>query len=140
MIEELADILPTFPGSANRMRCFMHILNLVAMSMIRQFDIPKSQMDEALDTAAQELVELAKELDDGNDNIDIDDEIDNNNADGWVDECAEMLKADRDKLDASIQPVRLTLVKVSTSLEDKQYLYRMFHGFVNCRSQSRTQR
>ncbi|TDL29000.1 hypothetical protein BD410DRAFT_702115, partial [Rickenella mellea] len=38
MTTELADLIDAFPGDANRTRCFAHILNLVAKSVIRQFD------------------------------------------------------------------------------------------------------
>ena len=63
MIEELADLLEAFPGAANRTRCFMHILNLVAKRIIKQFDIPKAQGDEVLDDVAKELATLAIDLD-----------------------------------------------------------------------------
>ncbi|TDL16424.1 hypothetical protein BD410DRAFT_702142, partial [Rickenella mellea] len=49
MTSKLAEILDTFPGAANRTRCFAHILNLVAKSIIRQFDLPKTLADKALD-------------------------------------------------------------------------------------------
>ncbi|TFK81779.1 hypothetical protein K466DRAFT_452428, partial [Polyporus arcularius HHB13444] len=38
MVEALMKLLPGFPGEVNRVRCFTHILNLVAKSLIRQFD------------------------------------------------------------------------------------------------------
>ncbi|KAI9056832.1 hypothetical protein FKP32DRAFT_1557130, partial [Trametes sanguinea] len=38
MTEELADLLTAFDGDYSRTRCFLHILNLVAKSMLRQFD------------------------------------------------------------------------------------------------------
>jgi hypothetical protein len=41
MIQELANLLEHFPGPANQMRCFTHVLNLVVKSIIQQFDLPK---------------------------------------------------------------------------------------------------
>jgi hypothetical protein len=92
MIEELADLLDDFPGEANRTRCFMHILNLVAKSIIKQFDVPKARANEVLDDVAKELAALAVDLDieeqisredllgDGEDDADEED-----NVDGWTD-------------------------------------------------------
>ena len=88
MIEELADLLDDFPGEANRTRCFMHILNLVAKSIIKQFDVPKASADEVLDDAAKELATLAVDPDikekisredppgDGEDDADEEDNVD----------------------------------------------------------------
>ena len=63
MIAELADLLDNFPGEANQTKCFTHILNLVARSIIRQFDIAKAQANEMLDDATKELAALAVDLD-----------------------------------------------------------------------------
>jgi hypothetical protein len=66
MIEELSELLHDFPGEANRTRCFTHILNLVAKSIIKQFDVPKARANEALealDDAAKELAALAVDVD-----------------------------------------------------------------------------
>ncbi|TDL17969.1 hypothetical protein BD410DRAFT_698447, partial [Rickenella mellea] len=49
MTTELTDLINSFPGDANRTCCFAHILNLVAKSIIRQFDVPKKHADMALD-------------------------------------------------------------------------------------------
>jgi hypothetical protein len=118
MIDELADLLASFPGKANQTRCFLHILSLVAKSIIRQFDIAKGKADEALDEAEQELRALAEGIDledlatqrerDDNDDDDEDDDVD-----GWVDERNALSVADREALDASVRPVKLVLVKVS---------------------------
>jgi hypothetical protein len=62
MIDELVDLLPNFPGSANRCRCFFHIVNLIAKSLLKQFDVPKKSADAALDNAERELINLAEEL------------------------------------------------------------------------------
>jgi hypothetical protein len=121
MIAKLGDIIPSFPGSPNRARCFNHVVALVAKSVVRQFDVPKGLADAALDEAERELREMAE-------GIDIEDEVtqgeweeqDNSeedkdeNNDGWIDEVAELSIADREELEANIRPVRLVLVKVSS--------------------------
>jgi len=63
MIEELADLLCDFPGETNQTRCFTHILNLIAKSIIKQFDILKAHADEVLYDTAKELAALAVDLD-----------------------------------------------------------------------------
>ena len=120
MIDELADLLEDFPGAANRTRCFTHILNLVAKSIIKQFDVPKAQADEVLDDMAKELAALAVDLDieerlsredqsfEGNEDGDEDDNIDE-----WADVLTEVSDEEREELNKSLQPVRLVLVKVS---------------------------
>ncbi len=100
MVEELADLLNNFPGVANRTWCFTHILNLVAKSIIKQFDVLKTQANEVLNDTAKELAALAVDLDiedqityenlsdEGDDNGDED-----NNLDGWTDVCEKFLSA-----------------------------------------------
>src|SRR6266446_4851272 len=71
MIEELANLVDDFPGPTNQTRCFLHILNLVVKSIIREFDVPKSKKtsdsndddDESMDKATKELLKLAGDID-----------------------------------------------------------------------------
>ena len=56
MIDKLSKLLKEFPGSANHTRCFNHILNLIAKSIMRQFDLPKAKVGEALEATAEALV------------------------------------------------------------------------------------
>jgi len=62
MITKLADILPNFDDLTHT-HCFLHIVNLVAKSIIKQFDIPKRQDNDHLDEAEQELHNLAGDID-----------------------------------------------------------------------------
>ena len=115
MIDELALILDDFPGAANRTRCFTHILNLVAKSVMKQFDLPKAKAGEALTAAAQALSTLAGDIEteealmevgmaqDGNDNDDVD---------GLANVRDGMSVEELEELDKTLQPVRLVLVKV----------------------------
>jgi hypothetical protein len=118
MIDRLGDCIISFPGSTNRVQCFNHVVALVTKSSIRQFDVPQGQADATLDEAERELIELAE-------GIDIEDEMkqgeweapgddnDDKNGEGWVDEVATLLTADREELEANVRPIRLVLVKVS---------------------------
>jgi hypothetical protein len=63
MIKELSKLLDLFPGPDNQTRCFTHVLNLIAKSIIRQFDIPKAQQHRALDESLEELQALAIDID-----------------------------------------------------------------------------
>ena len=120
MIEELANLLPNFPGSPNRCHCFLHVVNLIAKSLLKQFEVPnKTSADAALDRVERELVDLASGIDmeeietvaelgaggdtEGNDDVE-----------GWVDETLEMSAAEREALRENILRVHLVLVKVSS--------------------------
>jgi hypothetical protein len=115
MIIKLMDLIRNFPGEANRTRCFAHIINLVAKSLLRQFDVPNKKADSALDEAEKILLELAEGIDleemqmrmevqvDGEDDDDID---------GLVDEVAKLSDDEQERLSESIRPVKLALVKV----------------------------
>lgn len=119
MIDELENLLTEFSGAASRTRCFAHIVNLVAKTVIRQFDMPNA-MDKTL--ANKVLIKLrsladgieaeeqitraseSKEDDDDNDNDD--------NVEGWVDEREEMEQCDLESLEVDLQPARKVLMKV----------------------------
>ena len=117
MINELSNLIASFPRDANRAQCFNHVIALVAKSTICQFDVPKGKADAALDEAERELRELAEGLDIEEEEMvgkwePLEDD-DNENTDGWVDEVACLSVADCEELDANIRPIRLVLVKVS---------------------------
>ncbi|PBK73744.1 hypothetical protein ARMSODRAFT_869484, partial [Armillaria solidipes] len=38
MIDELTSHIPSFPGQAHHVHCFAHVVNLVAKSLLKQFD------------------------------------------------------------------------------------------------------
>ena len=116
MIDELAKLLNEFPGSANRTRCFNHILNLVAKSIMRQFDLPKARVGEALEAAAEALVGLGSDIESQEMSLDGDlvgDEEMDDDMEGLVDIREEMSDEEIAALDNTLQPVRLVLAKVS---------------------------
>jgi hypothetical protein len=120
MIDKLAELLEHFPGAANRTRCFAHILNLVAKSVIRQFDVAKGEADGALSSAEKALQDLADGVDledlvaQGEEEVEDDEIEEDRNEEGWIDEREELMEMQRDELDELTRPVKLVLVKVST--------------------------
>ena len=117
MIDKLVNLLPSFPGKPNQTCCFLHIINLMAKSIIRQFDITKGKADnsenlnDALYVLAEgsdlEDLETQQEKEDKNDNAD-------DNIDGWVDKRNMLSAAAREALDVSVCPVKVVLIKVSS--------------------------
>jgi hypothetical protein len=124
MIEELAELIDNFPGEKNCVHCFNHIINLVAKSLLKLFDVPKGKQsssgDTTIDLVEAAFQELAKDLkledvmtqlksflakgDDGCD--------DNDNT---VDEIREMTDAEEKAFRKSVLPVHQALVKVCVS-------------------------
>jgi hypothetical protein len=104
MIEELANLLDNFPGTANQTCCFTHILNLVVKSILAQFELPKGKSkiaDEILKLA--EGLELedeisAKESEEG-------DEDDDDNLEGWIDKREELSECQLEELEARVEPI-----------------------------------
>jgi len=118
MIAELANLLDNFPGPANQIRCFTHILNLVVKSVIHQFDLPKSKGDKILDDTAKELLSLAGNIEFEEDELarrdaNEEEEDEDDNIEGWIDERTLMTDIELEELDESVEPVRLLLTKVS---------------------------
>jgi hypothetical protein len=71
MITELTKILPSF-SEVGHTWCFLHIVNLIAKSIIKQFDVQKKREEQHLydaeqelqdNTAEQELHDLAGDVD-----------------------------------------------------------------------------
>lgn len=118
MIDELDTLLEKFSGVESRTRCFAHIVNLIAQTVIRQFDVPKAKDGVLVDEAMKELRVLATDIDieelltranaAGKD-ADTEDDLD-----GSVNEQTGLSALDLKRLEANVQPVRRTLVKVSS--------------------------
>ena len=110
MVEALKDLVEIFPGESNHTQCFDHIVNLIAKSVIQQFDVPKAKGNESFDDMLWELMVSAEELDkevldtrEGEcSEVDSDDD---NNLDGWVDERGDMSETEQRELDDNIQPI-----------------------------------
>jgi hypothetical protein len=59
MIDELKNLLTEFSGAASWTHCFAHIINLVAKTVIQQFDVPNSTDKTLADEVLKELGGLA---------------------------------------------------------------------------------
>jgi len=117
MIDELAKLLEEFPGAANHTHCFTHILNLVAKSVMKQFNLPKAKAGEALDATAQALTNLAGDIESEELAMEgdlIGDEDEDNDNDGLANVCDGMSEEEIVALDATLQPVCLVLVKLNS--------------------------
>jgi hypothetical protein len=128
LCEHLEDHLPAF-SSVNRTRCFAHILNLVAKSLLKQFDVKKKKKhgeadgnddrDLQVSDEEHELLDLAdgvnnEELTMAQENdIDDEDEVEEDDEDGWVDELEALTEEERNNLKAILRPVSKMLIKVS---------------------------
>jgi hypothetical protein len=115
MIDKLVNFLPSFSGKVNQTRCFLHIINLVAKSVIQQFDVEKRKADEALDEAELELCTLAEgiNLEDVETQEDQKNDDDDDDVEGWINERNTLSINDCEELDASVCPVKLMLVKMN---------------------------
>ena len=116
MIERLATLINGFPGAANQTRCFTHVLNLVAKSVLRQFEAPKTKGTDPIDDAMKELAVVAEELEGDDAEVLADDDDDDESAeddeDGLSDERDEMSQEEVAALEESVKPIRLVLTKV----------------------------
>ena len=116
MIQELETLTLEFAGFASHTRCFLHIVNLVAKALLRQFDAKKTTVkrDNELVAWADKLAKeeaMVDEIDDDDRDDDDDDDSDNkkvDNEDGLVDEMDN--KTDDE--------VKLALAKVSRTFTD----------------------
>jgi hypothetical protein len=119
MIRELETLLPGFPGPDNQTRCFAHIINLVAKSLLQHFDAKKkARRADAGNRIEGEITELAEgidmeEMETRIQNLKQNADVQDDDVDGWVDEVELMSEQQREMLNGNVQPVRLVLVKVS---------------------------
>lgn len=121
MIRQLELLIDKFKGQGSQTRCFAHILNLVAKSIIRQFDVPKAQANNIFDEPTTALMELAADIDVEEQEMaesrdDGDDGEEDENTEEWVDERDTMTTEQLAALDKSVHPVRMMLVKVCEKL------------------------
>lgn len=125
MVDHLAELLEAFGGDFARTRCFLHILNLTAKSLIKQFDVKAVQDAEQVDEDVRRLLELAQELEaeeteasasrEGSGVGEEDgDELDDD--DDWVDEVASLDDEERAEFEEEVRPVKMTLAKASQHL------------------------
>ena len=116
MIRELAELVPGFEGEVSHTRCFLHVINLVAKSLIHQFDTRGGQTD--VDGEQQEHTDEPEVPEDSPSEAAATDESDDEDAatdndDGFVDEVEKMDEAEKELHECLIKPVKVVLVKVS---------------------------
>jgi hypothetical protein len=118
MSTELAHKL-TKISPVNRTNCFAHILNLVAKSLLKQFDVKQDdKTKDDLTDDEQTLLDLAGDIEQeecttAQEKDDADDETeDEDDLDGWVDELEALTLDEWEDLEESIRPVKRMLVKV----------------------------
>jgi hypothetical protein len=63
MIDELSTSLPIFPGEKHCIWCFNHIINLMAKSLLKLFDVLKKSASSTEDATKEALRGLAGNLD-----------------------------------------------------------------------------
>ena len=130
MIEHLATLIDTFPSAMNQTQCFTHILNLIAKSVLHQFEALKVKGGKVLDNAVWELAVVFDDLEDddvadddvaldgegnkdGDEENDVDDDVVDDDEDRLPDEWSGMLEEELVSLEKSVKPVQLVLTKVS---------------------------
>lgn len=125
MAEVLGTTLPDFGGLKACGRCFDHVVNLCAKSVLRPFDVEKKRAG-AAQTAAEEAVKaLLADVDLYSEGLGLsagEDGGKDDDEDGFVDEREEMGEEERTDLEESILPVKLVLTKVRTPHNRRTYL------------------
>jgi hypothetical protein len=121
MIDSTAEIIDGFSGEENRVRCFNHIINLIAKSLLRLFEVSKKKRgaEAEVDEAEAALRELAGDLDledmemqrdafaaGGDIGVDDDDDV--------VDELTMMSDEEVREFRQVVHPITKALLKVSS--------------------------
>ena len=147
MIEHLSTLIEDFPGAANQTHCFTHILNLVAKSILCQFEPRKKTADsenEDVDDATKALATLAQELEledsaddpeeglDVDEDLEVDDDDDDDDDDGLGDEHDGMSEEDVAELEESLVPIRLMLTKVCQPFQTQFRKYLIIYCIASC--------
>ena len=118
MIEAIGDDphLPVFDGHRACVQCYLHILNLICKSLLKQFDVHVVGKDDPREPDKDERVwiDLAEVLADQEDDMDLDVEEEEDDDDNEVDVMEEMSPEEQEKFKKEVQPVKVILAKVST--------------------------
>ena len=120
MFDQLELLIDNFPGPANQTRCFLHILSIMAKSIIKQFDILKTKngpSNMVTDAVALALAKIAEGLDNEEreeykNQEQNDDEADDQPLDAWMEVQDGLTEQEREDINLRVWPVRLMLTKV----------------------------
>ena len=110
MIDRLSVLAPEFAGKAAHTQCFLHIMNLISKTLIRQFDIKKGAIEGDEDMSKLGANELHWST---HNESDYNTDADANNVEGWLDERDDLTEAEQLTIEQSMWPIWLALVKVS---------------------------
>jgi hypothetical protein len=101
-------LTPTFAGFVSHTCCFLHVVNLIAKSLIHQFDAKTmikgdAKLTDQAKGLAEEQDEFQKGDGDNANNDDNDKEADcaDKDEDGMVDAMADLTEAEKDELEGS---------------------------------------
>jgi hypothetical protein len=131
MIDELEDRVLEFGGRSTHTHCFLHAVNLVAKSLVHEFDVNKKwrhgEHTGSLDKDAERLEQELRTLADG---IELEEwaTVDENGLDGndelegWINEVERLTKEEREEFHETVRPVKLALVKVKHIKNKQIYL------------------
>lgn len=117
MVEQLAASVDAFGGSTSHTRCFAHTLNLVAKTVLHQFEVSLDRAGGNLDANEAALRELAAGLD-VEDEVTIEERVleatleGEDSLEGWVDETLFLTEEELADLKEDTLPVKSVLVKV----------------------------
>jgi hypothetical protein len=114
MIDSMAEIIEGFPGEENCVRCFNHIINLVAKSLLRLFEVSKKKWGAEADVALRELasdldlkdMEMQRDAFAAGGDVGVDDDND------VVDEIAKMSDKEVREFRKAVLPITKALLKV----------------------------
>ena len=99
-----------FAGQAARVRCFLHVGNLVGKTMVRAFDVPKDTIER--DNDLQNLGAEGLDIEDWQTMAENGDDPIDSDVDSWVDEIPLLTPAERRDLENQVRPVWIALTKV----------------------------
>lgn len=136
MVRELEKQVPAFANEASLTRCFLHLVNPVARTTIRIFDIPEknsrstnnggdggdpipAQAQQQLEKLSENLeledaethASMVQDVQESDKDKDFQDDLENSTK-GWIDERELMGDKDNEILDVSVIPVWLDILKV----------------------------
>lgn len=148
MVDVIEEDIDAFNGKEARVRCFLHIMNIVAgKNLIRQFDTAAARAKDNNDEDKEEekeIMALAHELDvasaddgvgdsqgdEGND----EDDSDDLDGEDLLDAVAELTEAERSEFEASSRPLKLLLAKVSDRFISIAAFPKAYHCFEQIRT------
>ena len=118
MFRSLSGDLDNFPGATNQTCCFAHTVAISAKAILQQFDAPKLKRGECDDSDTLAALYKELEVEEREERLERqrnDDEDEDEPLSIWEDYGQALTDEQRKEREASIQPVRSTLVKVGTA-------------------------